>query len=78
MLAQKGDRRQGNVCRCRRHQRDLQIGETPPQYDRHLPLMSVPLVLGLPPDPEPAEVPYLGADPSRVVWVFNWASRLRG
>src|SRR5260221_13621104 len=30
-LAQKGDRRQGNACGCRRHQRDLQIGETPPQ-----------------------------------------------
>lgn len=48
-------------------------GERVPDFDLHLPLMSVPLVLGFDPDKTPAEVPYLAAEPALVE---RWASRL--
>lgn len=48
-------------------------GETLPEIDGHLPLRSVPFVLGLDERQIPAEVPYLAADPARVE---AWAARL--
>jgi TPR repeat/Tetratricopeptide repeat len=41
-------------------------GETPPPIDYHLPLLSVPFVLGLDDTQIPAGVPYLKADPARI------------
>jgi tetratricopeptide (TPR) repeat protein/GR25 family glycosyltransferase involved in LPS biosynthesis/ADP-heptose:LPS heptosyltransferase len=48
-------------------------GEELPEYDRHLPLMSAPFILGFDPQSDPAQVPYLSADPVRI---DRWASRL--
>src|SRR5262249_3467944 len=48
-------------------------GDELPEFDRHLPLMSRPFILGLTPGPKPAEVPYLSADPVRV---DLWSGRL--
>src|SRR5205823_4829197 len=45
----------------------------PPQCDFHLPLMSVPFVLGLGEAEIPAAIPYLRADPDQVA---AWAGRL--
>ena len=47
--------------------------DEPPDHDLHLPLMSLPRVLGITADNMPAEVPYLAADPARVE---HWAKRL--
>ena len=49
-------------------------GERLPDYDLHLPLMSVPLILGTTEATIPADVPYLAADPARVA---IWGDRLR-
>lgn len=52
----------------------LAEGDVVPPIDAHLPLMSVPFVLGLDETSKiPAAVPYLKADPARVAF---WASRL--
>jgi predicted O-linked N-acetylglucosamine transferase (SPINDLY family)/glycosyltransferase involved in cell wall biosynthesis/SAM-dependent methyltransferase len=48
-------------------------GEQLPEFDFHLPLVSAPLVLGLVPQHQAAEGPYLSADPVRV---NLWSSRL--
>jgi tetratricopeptide (TPR) repeat protein len=48
-------------------------GERLPQVDLHLPLMSVPFVLGLEEHQIPAETPYLRADPGRTE---TWSKRL--
>ena len=49
------------------------LGEQPPNFDLHLPLMSVPFVLGWAPEQGAGEIPYLSADPTRV---DRWSSRL--
>ncbi len=51
----------------------LPEGDEPPHIDSHLPLLSVPFVLGLDETQIPADVPYLRADPARVE---AWAKRL--
>jgi FkbM family methyltransferase len=48
-------------------------GEQLPEYDCHLPLMSVPFVLDWVPEQSAAEIPYLSAEPTRVA---RWSSRL--
>ena len=48
-------------------------GEKLPRYDFHLPLMSVPAVLGTTEKSIPANVPYLAADPERIAF---WRARL--
>src|SRR5262249_5110341 len=53
--------------------RVVRTGDQLPDFDLHLPLMSVPFILGLSPEQIPAEVPYLSADPVRV---DRWSSRL--
>src|SRR5262249_61608049 len=53
--------------------RVVRTGDQLPDFDLHLPLMSVPFILGLSPERIPAEVPYLSADPVRV---DRWSSRL--
>jgi tetratricopeptide (TPR) repeat protein len=45
----------------------------PTTFDYHIPLMSLPLGLGLTPDSIPADVPYLRAEPERVA---RWRSRI--
>src|SRR5262249_10511061 len=50
-------------------------GEQLPKFDFHLPLVSVPLILGFVPQKHLAETPYLSADPVRV---DLWSSRLPG
>ena len=51
----------------------VRYGETLPQYDAHLPLMSLPHVLGVTPEALPRNFPYLFAEPARVE---AWAKRL--
>jgi FkbM family methyltransferase len=51
----------------------VRAGEKLPDYDGHLPLMSVPFVFGWTPDRDAGEIPYLSADPIRVE---QWLSRL--
>ncbi len=41
-------------------------GETPPAFDLHCPLMSLPLALGTTVETIPAEIPYLAADARKV------------
>jgi tetratricopeptide (TPR) repeat protein len=53
--------------------RIVRQGEPLPAIDCHLPLMSVPLVLGLDEARIPSEVPYLRAEPTRVA---AWAAHL--
>ena len=48
-------------------------GATLPQYDAHLPLMSLPHVLGVTTESLPEGVPYLSAEPTRIE---NWAQKL--
>jgi Flp pilus assembly protein TadD len=48
-------------------------GETLPDFDLHVPMMSLPLLLGTRLDTIPCEVPYLFADPGLVA---AWAARL--
>ena len=48
-------------------------GEKLPEFDRHLPLMSVPFALRCSSDHIPGKVPYLSADPVRVE---RWGRRL--
>ncbi len=48
-------------------------GERVPDFDLHLPLMSVPSVLGFDPNRVPAERPYLSAEPALI---DRWSSRL--
>ena len=45
----------------------------PPAFEYHIPLMSLPLALGLTVETIPAQVPYLKAEPERVV---RWRSRI--
>lgn len=53
----------------------VDAGEEPPPHDRHVPLMSLPGLLGVgTPDAIPAPVPYLRAEPERVAL---WRERLR-
>ena len=51
----------------------IRKGETLPEYDAHLPLMSLPHVLGITPETLPRNFPYLLAEPARVE---AWAKRL--
>ncbi len=51
----------------------IAVTETPPPFDLHCALMSLPLALGLGPDDFAAEHPYLRADPTRRAL---WRSRL--
>jgi hypothetical protein len=53
----------------------VRAGAPVPDFDRHLPLMSVPFVLGWTPEQGAAETPYLSADPVRV---DRWSRRLPG
>ncbi|MEK9726405.1 MAG: hypothetical protein VW405_23380, partial [Rhodospirillaceae bacterium] len=50
-------------------------GEPLPDYDCHIPLMSLPRVFGTTVETIPADVPYLAADPARVA---PWRDRLAG
>jgi Flp pilus assembly protein TadD len=50
-------------------------GEAPPQFDFHIPLMSVPLALGLTLDTIPAPRRYLAAEPDRAAL---WREKLGG
>jgi tetratricopeptide (TPR) repeat protein len=43
------------------------------RFDRHAPLMSLPLILGTALDTIPAEVPYIAADPDRIA---RWRDRI--
>ena len=47
--------------------------QRPPAFDYHIPLMSLPLALGLTVDTIPAPVPYLTAEPARVA---RWRARI--
>jgi tetratricopeptide (TPR) repeat protein len=47
--------------------------DTPPAFDFHIPLMSIPLALGLARDSIPAGIPYLSAEPDRVA---RWKARI--
>jgi len=47
----------------------------PPDFDYHIPLMSLPLALGMKPDTIPADTPYLSAEPTRVA---KWAATIGG
>ena len=49
------------------------VGTEPPDHDCWLPVMSLPLVLGVTLENLPADVPYLDADPDRVEY---WRQRL--
>jgi tetratricopeptide (TPR) repeat protein len=51
----------------------VRAGEPLPDFDRHLPLMSAPFILGWTPDQRAAEIPYLSADPIRIE---QWSRRL--
>jgi FkbM family methyltransferase len=53
--------------------RVIRRGEQLPEYDAHLPLMSLPHVLRVTPETIPANVPYLFAEPTRAE---AWAKRL--
>jgi tetratricopeptide (TPR) repeat protein len=48
-------------------------GETPPPFDVHCPLGSLPLAFKTEPDTVPAEVPYLAADDASLA---KWSSRI--
>jgi tetratricopeptide (TPR) repeat protein len=48
-------------------------GETPPPFDVHCPLGSLPLALRTEPDTVPAEIPYLSADEATLT---KWSARL--
>src|SRR5262249_52228993 len=48
-------------------------GEEVPDCDFHLPLMSVPFILGWAPEQNAPETPYLSADPTRI---DRWSHRL--
>jgi tetratricopeptide (TPR) repeat protein len=48
-------------------------GAALPEFDFHLPLLSLPSVIGLTEESIPAEIPYLAADPARVA---RWRERL--
>ena len=48
-------------------------GESPPPYDAHFPLMSMPRLIGSTVDTIPSSVPYLSADPQRQL---AWRRRL--
>src|SRR5262249_33220405 len=51
----------------------IRQGEAYPEYDAHLPLMSLPHVMKLTPETMPVRVPYLFAEPDRIE---AWARRL--
>ena len=51
----------------------VSAGDRVPDFDFHLPLVSAPCRLGFDPDREPAEIPYLTAEPGLVA---SWAERL--
>ena len=51
----------------------IPAGQTPPQFDMHLPLMSLPGAFRTQIETIPAEVPYISADPQRVA---AWQGRL--
>jgi len=51
----------------------VETGTALPQFDAHLPLMSLPLIFGTTERTIPAEVPYLFVDPRRVA---AWSARL--
>jgi tetratricopeptide (TPR) repeat protein len=48
-------------------------GETPPRYDVHCPLGSLPLALRTEPDSVPADIPYLSADDAALA---KWSARI--
>jgi tetratricopeptide (TPR) repeat protein len=48
-------------------------GETPPPFDVHCPLGSLPLALRTEPDTVPAQIPYLSADDA---WLASWSARI--
>src|SRR5262249_7424956 len=48
-------------------------GEEVPDFDFHLPLMSVPFIVGWAPEQNGPEPPYLSADPTRI---DRWSHRL--
>jgi tetratricopeptide (TPR) repeat protein len=48
-------------------------GETPPPFDVHCPLGSLPLALRTEPDTVPAEIPYLSADDASLA---KWSARI--
>ena len=50
-------------------------GETPPAYDVHCPLGSLPLALRTSPDSVPADIPYLSADDASLA---KWSARIGG
>jgi tetratricopeptide (TPR) repeat protein len=58
---------------CLENVKVIRNGETLPQFEAHLPLMSLPQILQITPATMPERVPYLFADPARVE---AWARRL--
>jgi Flp pilus assembly protein TadD len=52
---------------------EVAVGKPVPAYDMHCPLMSLPAVLGIPPERFAETVPYLRADPGAVA---AWCARL--
>ena len=50
-------------------------GEEMPEYDFHIPMLSLPGLFGTTVDSVPADIPYLSGDPQRVVY---WRERLAG
>ena len=61
------------LSRCRGIDELIPSGASPPRFDMHLPLMSLPGALGTQLATIPAEVPYLFPDPERVE---HWKNRL--
>ncbi|HMA51626.1 MAG TPA: tetratricopeptide repeat protein, partial [Magnetospirillaceae bacterium] len=53
----------------------LPMGEAPPEFDYHLPMMSAPAALGTRLETIPAKIPYLTADPELAE---RWRGRLSG
>jgi len=51
----------------------IPAGASLPQFDLHIPLMSVPRLIDFTPNSVPANVPYLSSDPART---GHWAARL--
>ena len=49
------------------------VGEPPPDFDVHCPLLSLPLAFGTRLETVPAAVPYLAAEPARIA---HWRERL--
>jgi len=61
------------VATCPGVDRVVGSGAPLPAFDTHVPLLSLPGILGVPPDASPAPVPYFSVDPARVE---HWRAEL--